>query len=72
MTHPLTDDLAENIALDATWSSDIGELVFRHDDMRVAYDKGFNDAIELIMRMGLAPHGAVADAQESFYKQQDS
>ena len=46
MTHPLTDDLAESIAPDAHWSGDIGDTVFRHSDMRIAYDKGYAQAIK--------------------------
>ena len=38
MTHPLTDDLAEDIAPDAQWAGDIGDTVFRHSDMRKAAD----------------------------------
>ena len=69
--HPLTNDLAENIALDAQWSSDIGNVVFTYDDMRAAYDKGFSDAIECIRKEGLAHYSALYEAQERFYKQQE-
>ena len=46
MTHPLTDDLAENIAPEAQWAGDIGDTVFRHSDMRAAYDKGIQACID--------------------------
>ena len=36
--HPFTDEMVENIALDAQWAGDIGDTVFRHNDMRTAYD----------------------------------
>ena len=32
--HPLTDDLAERIAIDAPWCDERKETVFTHDDMR--------------------------------------
>ena len=47
--HPLTDDLAEDIAPDSQWSNDIGDVVFTHDDMRVAYDKGREDRLKQVI-----------------------
>ena len=44
--HPLTDDLAERIAPDSQWSSDIGDVVFTHNDMRAAYDWQLEQVIE--------------------------
>jgi hypothetical protein len=44
--HPLTDDIIESIALDAQWAGDIGDTVFRHSDMRAAYDKGADWQLE--------------------------
>ena len=48
MTHPLTDDLAEDIAPDAQWAGDIGDTVFRHSDMRSAADWQLEQVIEWI------------------------
>ena len=36
--HPLTDDLAEGIAPNAQWSSDMGGVVFTYNDMRASAD----------------------------------
>ena len=36
--HPLTDEMIENIAPNAQWAGDIGDTIFRHDDMRSAAD----------------------------------
>jgi hypothetical protein len=36
--HPLTDEMCEVIATGNQWSGDIGDVVFRHGDMRAAYD----------------------------------
>jgi len=36
--HPLTDEIMERIALNAHWSGDTGDVVFRWDDMRAAAD----------------------------------
>jgi hypothetical protein len=49
LTHPLTDEMCEVIATGNQWSGDIGDVVFRHDDMRAAYDKGGKDRLELII-----------------------
>ena len=46
--HPLTDELAEDIAPYAVWSSDIGEVVFTHDDMRSAADWQLEQVIDWI------------------------
>ena len=36
MNHPLTDEIMERIAINAHWSGDTGDVVFRWDDMRAA------------------------------------
>ena len=36
--HPLTDEMCEVIATGNQWSGDIGDVVFRHSDMRATYD----------------------------------
>ena len=46
MTHPLTDEMIESIALDAQWAGDIGDTVFRHDDMRAVADWQLEQVIE--------------------------
>ena len=51
MTHPLTDDLAENIAPVAQWAGDIGDTVFRHSDMRRAADWQLEQVIEWLRSM---------------------
>ena len=38
MTHPLTDEICDNIAPMAQWVGDIGDTIFRHCDMRAAAD----------------------------------
>ena len=48
MTHPLTDETIENIAPSAQWAGDIGDTVFRHDDMRAAADWQLEQVIEWI------------------------
>ena len=62
MNHPLTDEIIE-------------EIFNRHstakETLRAIYDRGFDDAIELItQRMGLAPFSATIEAKENFYNQQ--
>ena len=46
MTHPLTDETIENIAPSAQWAGDIGDTVFRHDDMRAAADWQLEQVID--------------------------
>ena len=48
MTHPLTDEMIESIALDAQWAGDIGDTVFRHDDMRAAADWQLEQVIQFM------------------------
>ena len=40
--HPLTDEMCEVIATGNQWSGDIGDVVFRHGDMRAAYDRAID------------------------------
>ena len=47
--HPLTDEKCEDIAHKAQWAGDIGDVVFRHCDMRAAYDKGQSDRLEQVI-----------------------
>ena len=64
MTHPLTDEICQNIA-------DTEDRLFtsiERGNMRAAYDKGFADAIECIREAGLAHWSALYEAQENFYK----
>ena len=44
--HPLTDEMCEVIATGNQWSGDIGDVVFRHGDMRAAYDLAIDRCIE--------------------------
>lgn len=48
--HPLTDEMCENIAPMAQWVGDIGDTIFRHCDMRAAYDKGAADKLEQVVK----------------------
>ena len=48
--HPLTDELAVDIVQDATWSSDIGEVVFIYEDMRAAADWQLEQVIKFIAK----------------------
>ena len=48
MNHPLTDEMIENIAPDAQWAGDIGDVVFRHSDIRTAADWQLEQVIEWI------------------------
>ena len=57
MTHPLTDEMIEQI----------GQFDPDPDDMRDAYDRGFEDALDLIEQRGLAHWSALYEAQEGFY-----
>ena len=63
MTHPLTYDMMYEIHGNRPGYSN----PFDEDDMRAAYDKGFNDAIDFVTRLGWAPTAAAIDAQEHFY-----
>jgi len=65
--HPLTDKIIVELIGDRNLF-----LCLTEDDMRAAYDRGFEDAIEFIQQMGLAPHGALAEAQEAFYNKEDN
>ena len=65
MTHPLTDETCEQIA---PWSV---QAPCGYTNMRAAYDKGFDDAIECIRQAGIASFDGLYEAQESFYKQQE-
>lgn len=46
--HPLTDEMCEAIPHVIQWSGDIGDVVFRHDDMRAAADWQLEQVIEWI------------------------
>ena len=46
--HPLTDELMEQIAHTCQWAGDIGDVVFRHSDMRAAADWQLEQVIEFI------------------------
>ena len=82
MTHPLTDEQLEALEIariehplnDLRIYDEIIslELSRPNDDMRAAYDRGFEDAIEFIGRMGLAPRRALAEAQEYFYNKENN
>ena len=50
MAHPLTDEIAENIAPTYQWASDIGDIVFRHRDMRAATDWQLEQCITWLER----------------------
>ena len=50
MKHPLTDRVAEKIAHTAHWSSDVGDVVFMHDDMRAAADWQLEQVIKFIQK----------------------
>ena len=52
MTHPLTDEMCEQIAPTSQWSGDIGDVVFRHSDMRAAADWQLKQVINWIKRNG--------------------
>ena len=69
--HPLTDEMCEILSRQPWLDPDVDVEGIAHD-MRAAYDKGFEHAIEFIRRMGLAPHGALAEAQEAFYNKEDN
>ena len=60
MTHPLTDEMCKQIQLHIFHQTD-------EDCMRAAYDRGFEDAIEIIEQRGLAHWSALYEAQEDFY-----
>ena len=45
--HPLTDDLAELIAIDAPWCDERKETVFTHDDMRSSANWQLDRAVEV-------------------------
>jgi hypothetical protein len=62
--HPLTDEVCRQIAdtKDRPFTS------IEMNNMRAAYDKAFEDAIECIMNSGLAHYSALYEAQENFYK----
>ena len=62
MTHPLTDETIDEIQMRFG-----GPCLECYDDMRGAYDKGFDDAIECIREAGLAHYSALYEAQENFY-----
>ena len=48
--HPLTDDIAESIAVtELQCPFGIGQLVFTHDDMRAAFDKGRDHQLEQVI-----------------------
>lgn len=53
--HPLTDETMERIAINAHWSGDIGDVVFRHDDMRSATDWQLEQVIEWL-KVNLMKH----------------
>ena len=64
MSHPLTDEMIDEISVDGPeWHNPYDE-----DDIRAAYDKGFDDAIKCIREAGLAHYSALDEAQENFYK----
>ena len=52
MTHPLTDEMCEQIAPTSQWSGDIGDVVFRHSDMRAAADWQLEQVINWIKENG--------------------
>ena len=65
MKHPLTHEMLWNIIEETD-----PDNCDKYEDFlyaRALYDKGFEDAIECIREAGLAPHGALAEAQEDFY-----
>ena len=71
--HPLTDKMIEDKLLNRLWwELETCQLEPCQDALREAYDKGFEAAIDFISRMGLAPHDALADAQEAFYNKEDN
>ena len=54
MNHPLTDEIAENVAPMAQWAGDIGDTVFRHCDMRAAADWQLKQVVEWMKDGGYA------------------
>ena len=46
MTHPLTDEICELLDPEHQWSDVHGNVVFRHSDMRAAWDKGADWQLE--------------------------
>jgi hypothetical protein len=49
--HPLTDEMIEQIAPTCQWAGDIGDVVFRHGDMRVSADWQLEQVIEWLRSM---------------------
>ena len=65
--HPLTDEMCKQIQLHIFNQTDKEGIVVVADCMRDAYDRGFEDAIEIIEQRGLAHWSALYEAQEDFY-----
>jgi hypothetical protein len=70
--HPLTDEMCEVIATGNQWSGDIGDVVFRHGDMRAAADwqlgqveKSVERRIKVLRQSGYV---FAADAIEDFFQ----
>lgn len=40
--HQLTNEIIEEIATGKQWADNIGDVVFRHGDMRAAYDRAID------------------------------
>lgn len=58
MTHPLTDDIAESIAVTELQNPfGIGQLVFTHDDMRGAADWQLEQVIEFLESESCSDYG---------------
>ena len=67
--HPLTDDLAERIAIDAPWCDERKETVFTHDDMRSSANWQLECDAEffkdfLVKALHISPVIAVSMAQD--------
>lgn len=67
--HPLTDEIMVKISHKCQWSSDIGDTVFRHVDMRCAADWQLKQDIEffknfLVVSLGIPSTTADLMAQD--------
>ena len=83
MNHPLTDEMIlDMLSSIYRWkpehrdNADVALLVAcakpYSTEMRAAYDKGFEDALEVIHHMGLVPYSSLIEAKENYYNQEDN
>jgi hypothetical protein len=52
--HTLTDEMCEVIATEKQWADNIGVVLFRHSDMRAAYDRAIDCFSDWIRENGYA------------------